>query len=47
MHGQFPRCGNCPLGGKDYSLKEERELKMIEDGLKFKSEEGHWEAQYP
>ena len=41
------RCGRCPVGGKDFTLKEERELKMIEDGLKFRAEEGHWEARYP
>ena len=33
-----PRCGNCscgscPFGGKDYTIAEERELKLIEDGL--------------
>ena len=26
------RCGKCPLGGKEYNIKEERELTMIEEG---------------
>ena len=25
------RCGRCPIGGKEFTIKEERELKMIED----------------
>ena len=44
-----PRCGNCscgscPIGGKNYTIAEERELKLIEDGLVRKSD--HWEATY-
>ena len=27
------RCGHCPAGGKDYTLKEEQELKLIENNL--------------
>ena len=38
-------CGSCPIGGKDYTIAEERELKLIEDGLVRKSD--HWEATYP
>ena len=30
------KCGTCPIGGKPYSLKEERELKMIENNLEFR-----------
>ena len=46
-----PRCGNCKygtcaLGGKHCSLKEERELKLIEDKLQFLPK-GYWEAAYP
>jgi hypothetical protein len=46
-----PRCGNCKcgtcaLGGKNCSLKEERELKLIENKLTF-FVEGYWEAAYP
>ena len=39
------RCGTCPPGGKQYTLKEERELKLIEDKLEFKGD--HWEAAMP
>ena len=39
------RCGQCPIGGKSYTLKEERELRLIEEGLEHK--EDHWVAQYP
>ena len=41
------RCGRCPPGGKDYTLKEERELKIIEDGLRYDEDEKRWEAKYP
>ena len=39
------KCGRCPLGGKDYNLNEERELMLIERGLKH--ENGLWTATYP
>ena len=39
------RCGQCPIGGKSYTLKEERELRLIEEGLEHKDD--HWVAQYP
>ena len=39
------KCGHCSPGGKNYSLKEERELKMIEDGLKHMVD--YWLAKYP
>ena len=39
------RCGTCPLGGKEYSIREERELMLIEDKLEFKGD--HWEAGLP
>lgn len=29
------KCGKCPLGAKNYSLKEEKELQLIEENLKF------------
>ena len=35
----------CPPGGKDYALKEERELTMIEQG--FELSYGKWNAKYP
>ena len=39
------KCGHCPLGSKSYTLKEERELKLIEEGLQYKGD--HWVARYP
>ena len=39
------KCSDCPLGGQSYNLKEERELRLIEDGLKHNDD--HWIAQYP
>ena len=35
----------CPISGKSYTLKAERELRLIEEGLAHK--DGHWVAQYP
>ena len=39
------KCGQCPAGGKSYTLKEERELRLIEEGLKHMVD--HWVACYP
>ena len=39
------KCGSCPIGGKPYSLKEERELKLIENNLEFHGQ--YWIAGYP
>jgi hypothetical protein len=39
------RCGKCAIGGKDFTLKEERELQLIEDGLVRHT--SHWETTYP
>ena len=39
------RCGKCAIGGKDFSLQEERELKLIEEGLSYQG--NHWESSYP
>ena len=39
------RCGKCPIGTNNYSLKEERELKLIEGGLTLFNSE--WTARYP
>ena len=45
----IPKCGSCkcescPVGGKPYSLREDRELKMIENNLEFHGD--HWVAGY-
>ena len=47
-----PRCGGCkcrkyPIGSSDYTLKEEKELKLIEIKLVFNSEEKKWTAEHP
>ena len=47
-----PRCGGCkcgkyPLGEKNYSLKEEKELQLIERNLHFNNLEHRWMTQYP
>ena len=39
------KCGKCPVGGKDFTIKEERELKLIEEGLVHRG--NHWESTYP
>ena len=39
------KCGKCPMGRKNFTLKEERELSLISEGLTHK--EDHWEAKYP
>jgi len=39
------KCGECPAGGKQYTLKEERELALIENNLTLN--EGIWTATYP
>ena len=39
------KCGQCPIGGKNFTLREERELKLIEDGLQHMGD--HWVASYP
>ena len=48
-----PRCGSCkcgqchPGGGGGMTLKEEREYKLIEENLTYKSDQKKWEAGYP
>ena len=39
-------CGNCPLGGMNCSIKEQRELALVEKNLHL-SENGYWIAGYP
>ena len=38
-------CGTCAPGSKPFTLKEERELKLVERGLVFKGT--FFEAKYP
>ena len=39
------KCGECPVGGKQYTLKQERELALIEEGLALQDDK--WTARYP
>ena len=39
------KCGECPVGGKQYTLQQERELALIENGMELR--EGVWVAKYP
>jgi hypothetical protein len=41
------RCGKCPIGSNDHTLREERELKLIEQKLVFNEEDKLWIAEYP
>ena len=41
------KCGKCPLGEKNYSLKEEKELQLIERNLHFNNLEHRWMTPYP
>ena len=41
------KCGQCHPGGKNMTLLEERELKMIENGLQFNEARGRWLSRYP
>ncbi len=40
-------CGSCHPGGKPMSLKDEAELRMIEEGISFNKRTGRWLAEYP
>ena len=47
-----PRCGSCKfgkchLGGKNMSLKEEREYKLIKENLVYMPKKKKWQASYP
>ena len=41
------KCGKCPLGAKNYSLKEEKELHLIEGNLHFNNYEHRRMTPYP
>ena len=41
------RCGRCPVPGSRYSFKEETELKLIDENLRYDSDNGAWVASYP
>ena len=41
------KCGKCRPGGKNYTLKEERELKLIESNLEYDKQNKVWITSYP
>ena len=41
------KCGKCSLRSKDFTIKEEKELKLIEAKLEYNREEKRWIAEYP
>ena len=41
------KCGNCHPGGKDMTLKEEKELSYIQECVTFNQDSGRWIAKYP
>ena len=46
-HCGSSKCGHCAVGSKNYSIKEEKELKLIENNTKFDAEDNRWLAEYP
>ena len=41
------QCGKCHPGGKDMTLNDEKEYKLIEAGISFDEESKRWIAGYP
>ena len=41
------KCGKCAIGSKDYTIKEERELALIEKNLSYDKQTNRWIAEYP
>lgn len=41
------KCGKCSLGTQDYTIKEEKELHLIESKLEYNKDEKRWIAEYP
>jgi len=41
------KCGKCPSVGHTYSFREEQELKLIQDNLKYSEAETCWYTSYP
>ena len=47
-----PKCGGCrswkcPVPGSRFSFREELELKMVDEGMRYDEARGHWIAAYP
>ena len=41
------KCGKCSLGSKNFTIKEEKELKLIETKLEYNKDEKTWITEYP
>ncbi|XP_068233584.1 uncharacterized protein [Palaemon carinicauda] len=41
------RCGKCATGNGNYSIKEEKELALIESGLMYYPNRKEWSAKFP
>ena len=41
------KCGKCAIGSSNYTIQEEKELKMIEDGLISDEKSCAWTVTYP
>jgi len=41
------KCGKCSLGSKNYTIKEEKELALIERNLYYDQEAKRWIPEYP
>ena len=41
------KCGKCSLGTQNFTIKEEKELHLIESKLEYNKEERGWIAEYP
>ena len=40
-------CGKCAIGSRDMTIKDEQELKQIEDGLQYDKLKQEWTVTYP
>ena len=41
------KCGKCSLGAQNFTIKEEKELHLIESKLEYNKEEKRWIAELP
>lgn len=41
------KCGKCGIGNNNYSIKEEKELAIIEKGLHYDEANSQWTVEYP
>lgn len=41
------KCGKCSLGSKNYTIKVEKELALVEKNLHYDQEAKRWMAEYP